>query len=112
MEINEIIAVPSPHSSDQCPFCPKPKPEKFTTYPGGKAASGTKLGKIMKNPPSMEGGARPKDGQPNRQGNPSPKPYPNPQLVHPDFPRPDSTKILSGPYTYEAHHLIPGKEKM
>jgi|SoiMethySBSTD1v2_1073268.scaffolds.fasta_scaffold167125_2 hypothetical protein len=112
MEINEIIAVPSPHTPDECPFCPKPKQEPFTTYPGGSAASGTKLGSIMADPPSMEGGARPKDGEANRQGKASPKPRPNPPLTHPDFDRPDGSVILSGPFSYEAHHLIPGKETM
>ena len=112
MEIGEIISLPSPHTPEKCPFCPMPKPEPFTTYPGGQAASGTTLGKIMADPAMMEGGARPKNGESQRQGEPSAKPRPNPPLSHPDFNRPDGSLIVSGPYSYEAHHLIPGKEAM
>ena len=112
MEIGEIISLPSPHTPDECPFCPMPKPESFTTYPGGRAASGTTLGKIMAEPDSIEGGARPKNGQPERQSKPAAKTKPAPPLSHPDFDRPDGSVIVSGPYSYEAHHLIPGKEKL
>lgn len=104
MEMGEIISLPEPHVPEKCPFCPPPKDEDFTTYPGAKA-SGSTLGDIMKNPAdlvSKQEQARPKDGGPERQSKPSSKPRPDPPLAHPTF----------GPYSYEAHHLIPGKQPL
>lgn len=101
MEIGEIIGLPSPHLPEKCPFCPTPKDEGFVTHPGKKAV-GTKLGQIMDDPTKLEGDARPKDGGADRQGKQDPKPKPNPPLSHPTF----------GPYSYEAHHLIPGSQKL
>ncbi|NMO19242.1 AHH domain-containing protein [Pyxidicoccus fallax] len=104
MEMGEIIAMPPPHIAEKCPFCPPPKDEDFVSHPGAKA-SGTTLAQIMVSPEdlvSKQAGARPKDGGAERQAKPSAKPKPNPPLSHPTF----------GPYSYEAHHLIPGKQDL
>ncbi|MBP1762757.1 MAG: hypothetical protein H6Q64_2299 [Firmicutes bacterium] len=104
LEINEIIAMASSHVSDKCPFCPVPKNEDFVSHPGAEAL-GTTLAEIMIDPAQLvpkQANARPKDGANERQAQPSKKPKPNPPLVHPIF----------GPYSYEAHHLIPGKQNL
>jgi hypothetical protein len=51
---------------------------------------------------SKDGGCRPKKGDARQQQPSSEKHMPNPPLEHPTF----------GAYTYEAHHLIPGTEKV
>lgn len=102
MDMGEIISMPSPHVPEKCPFCPMPKDEDFVSHPGAKAL-GTTLAEIMNNPAQLvpkQPGARPKDGGAERQAKPSAKPKPDPPLEHPTF----------GPYSYEAHHLIPGKQ--
>lgn len=106
MDIGEIISAAAPHGAEnsECPFCPSPEGEDFTTYPG-RTALGTTLGEIMVEPtqlPSKQSGCRPKDGNTNRQNAASSKERPNPPLSHPAF----------GAYSYEAHHLIPGKQKL
>src|SRR3954470_2107757 len=104
MEMGEIISLPTPHAPEKCPFCPTPKDEDFTTYPGAKAL-GTTLDEIMTSPADLvtkQLKARPKDGGAERQAKPSAKPRPNPPLVHPKY----------GPYSYEAHHLIPGDQPL
>jgi len=108
MEICEIIAPAATHEGTdiECPFCPAPKEKKdeFTTYPGA-AKSESRLKDIMDDPLSLESkesGARPKKGEPNQQQPASAKHHPEQPLEHPIF----------GAYTYEAHHLIPGTEKV
>lgn len=106
MEISEIIAAPSMHETEdhECPFCPPPGPEEnFTTYPGSEKNE-DRLKSIMAKPSSLgsEGNPRPKEGQPGQQKPASAKHAPAPPLQHPVF----------GAYTYEAHHLIPGTEKV
>jgi len=104
MEIGEPLSPPDVHTPEKCPFCPPAKDEDFTTHPGS-AALGTTLAEIMVSPGQLvgkQGGARPKDGNPERQAIPSTKPKPNPPLMHPNY----------GAYSYEAHHLIPGKQDL
>lgn len=108
MEICEIIAPAVSHNetNNECPFCPPPEEneKKFTTY-AGIAKSENKLKDIMADPSILESkdsGARPKKGESNQQQPSSTKLQPVPPLEHPIFKA----------YTYEAHHLIPGKEKV
>jgi hypothetical protein len=109
MEIGEVISTPGIHATpeDDCPFCPTPREEdkkKFKTYPG-KDKDASRLVAIMENPDllsSEDSRSRPKKGEPNQQQAASKKPYPASPLTHETF----------GPYTYEAHHLIPGNEKV
>ncbi|MCP3168088.1 AHH domain-containing protein [Myxococcus qinghaiensis] len=104
MEMGEVISQASAHDPEKCPFCPATKDEDFVSHPGAKA-TGTVLGKIMVAPdelPSQQGGARPKDGGEQRQAKSKAQPRPSPPLSHPEF----------GPYSYEAHHLIPGKQRL
>lgn len=98
------IAVAGPHDEkSECPFCPPPKDETFSSVLGSKALS-TTLGFIMEEPEklgkSIEATARPKDGKEHRQSKVDEKLAPTPPLMHDEF----------GPYSYEAHHCIPGKQ--
>lgn len=105
MEVQEPVAPPgADHQSDKCPFCPLPKDEDFTTHPGAKAL-GTTLAAIMEDPSSLvskQSAARPKDGAAERQPTAETRSRPNPPLEHPVY----------GAYSYEAHHLIPGKQDL
>lgn len=104
MEMNEPVASDAGHTTpnSECPFCPTPPScESFKTYPGS-AKSEPQLKQAMANPANLESGARPKQGAPNQQQEAARKALPEPPLEHPEF----------GAYTYEAHHLIPGKERV
>jgi len=86
-EINELVAPPQPHSPGddvECPFCPAPKPEDFTTYPGARNKSSV-LEDVMIDPGclvSKQSGARPKDGNEHRQRPSGAKPKPDPIFHH------------------------------
>jgi hypothetical protein len=106
MDIGEIIAPPAMHTSadPECPFCPVEKKKPFKTFPGASKNEDA-LRDIMANPsvlPSRQASARPKTGAAEEQKASGAKVAPNPALQHPTY----------GAYTYEAHHLIPGTEKV
>lgn len=106
MEIGEIIAPPGmSHASDpECPFCPLEKAKPFKTYPGASKNEDA-LRDVMANPsvlPSRQSSARPKTGGADEQATSRAKVARTPPFQHPVF----------GNYTYEAHHLIPGTEKV
>ncbi len=88
--------------SADCPFCPEEPPEKWTTHPGS-ANKSSALAAVMAKPsalPDRQSGARPKNGEPNRQREDRPEPKP----VHP-------AKAID-PCSFEAHHLISGKQAL
>ncbi|MDH5651288.1 MAG: AHH domain-containing protein [Gammaproteobacteria bacterium] len=108
MEIGEIISPAICHTEEEkeCPFCTTPKEEKkdYKTYAGADKDE-NRLKDIMADPSvlsSKDSGAREKNGNPNQQQRSTPKIPPVPPLSHDVY----------GIYTYEAHHLIPGKEKV
>jgi hypothetical protein len=108
MEIIEIISPAFSHDSEEkeCPFCTSPKDEKddYVTYPGAEKNEAN-LKDIMADPSSLtskENNTREKMGKPNQQQPSCSKTPPEPSLSH----------DIYGTYTYEAHHLIPGKEKI
>jgi len=108
MQIGEIVAPPVPHSTpnEDCPFCPPPDDKKFTTYAGAEKSE-SRLKSIMADPSklaSLESNARPKLGEADQQNASSARNYPSSPLVHPE--------ARFGVYSYEAHHLIPGTEKV
>jgi hypothetical protein len=106
-EVLELMnpAVDHPvNQSKDCPFCPMPKQEDFTTHPGEANNSGH-LESIMEDPDCLvgkQGGARPKDGKDQRQGKATEKPKPNPIFRNNKY----------GAYSSEAHHLISGNQAM
>lgn len=103
-ELGEIIAPPVGHKNpnEKCPFCPPKARKGYKTYPGS-ANNSSKLEKIMENPGDLvseQAGARPQtsaedDGWVIEQ----PKPRAR---------RKDDKKL----YTFQAHHLISGKQAM
>lgn len=106
MQIGEPMTAPDVHGpeNDKCPFCPAEEPPKFTSYPGADNNSKI-LAKLMEQPGqlvSQQSNARPKDGKKGNQGPSSPRPYPEKPFTHP----------LHGKYSYEAHHLISGKQAL
>jgi hypothetical protein len=106
-EINELVAPPAPHSPGKdadCPFCPAPEPEAFTTHPG-EANDSKVLEAVMEDPGCLvgkQGGARPKDGNEQRQSTSQAKPKPNPIFRNNKW----------GAYSSEAHHLISGNQAL
>jgi hypothetical protein len=106
-EINELVAPPEPHSpgsDEDCPFCPEPEPEKFTTHPGS-ANDSSVLENVMADPGCLagkQGGARPKDGSDQRQRASQAKPKPDPIFRNNKW----------GAYSAEAHHLISGNQAL
>lgn len=106
MELLELFNPPVVHTEpeEKCPFCPIPEEKKFTTYAGAKKSEAN-LRDIMAEPnklTSKESGTRPKKGEQDQQNEPDARKMPSPPREHPEF----------GAYTFEAHHLIPGKEKI
>jgi hypothetical protein len=84
--------------NEKCPFCPEePEEPEYKTFPGEKNNS-TALGVIMLDPrklTSRQSGVRPKLGKQFQQS------------------KPDSRKRdKSKPYTFQAHHLISGKQAL
>jgi len=104
-EIGEIIAPPVPHTkpNDKCPFCPPKARKGYTTYPGSANNSG-KLEDIMEKPDSLlekQSGARPQTGATDADGWDIEQEKPGPRKKDPNRH-----------YTFQAHHLISGKQAM
>ncbi|MGK3989110.1 AHH domain-containing protein [Sorangium sp. So ce136] len=103
-ELGEIISPPGSHSDEdpECPFCPGETPTIYTSY-GGKENNSGVLGAVMEEPSCLtarQSGARPKQGEKDQQDESDPQPYP----VKPFTIREHDA------YSYEAHHLISGKQ--
>jgi len=104
-ELGEIIAVEVGHDEpdEDCPFCPPPDVPGFTTYPGS-ANNSRKLETIMEDPGALlqqQSGARPQTNRKDANGW-------DQEQVEPDAREKDSTKT----YTFQAHHLISGKQAL
>jgi hypothetical protein len=99
-DIGEIIAPAIGHETpnDKCPFCPPKARKGYTTYSGVDNDS-ERLHEIMEDPsclPKKQSGARPQvDDSEIEQ--PTPKPRKKP---------------VGKPYTFQAHHLISGKQAL
>ncbi|WP_437762365.1 AHH domain-containing protein [Sorangium sp. So ce281] len=105
-EIGEIISPPRAHSDEdpECPFCPGETPKVYTTY-GGKENNSGVLGAVMEEPSCLttrQSSARPKQGEKDQQGKSDPQPYPVEPFTLPEHDA----------YSYEAHHLISGKQAL
>jgi len=105
-ELNEMIAVAFVHElpSEKCPFCPPKARAGYTTYAGDDNNS-KKLEQIMEQPAkltSLQGGARPQTGKCDDNG------WPLEQFGPPTARKKDQSKS----YTFQAHHLISGKQAM
>ena len=104
-ELNELIANGCVHESPsaKCPFCPPKARKGYKTYPGS-ANNSSKLADIMEDPSkltSLQGGARPQTGKEDSDGRPNEQSKPGPR-------KKDKTRT----YTFQAHHLISGKQAM
>lgn len=104
-ELGEIIAVEVGHDEPDpdCPFCPPPKNKPYTTYPGSANNSG-KLEKIMTDPSKLtseQSDARDQTAAVDDKGYDQEQPRPAKRLK-------DDTKW----YTFQAHHLISGKQAL
>jgi hypothetical protein len=103
-EVGELIASPRGHTkpNEKCPFCPPKARKGYKTYPGASNNS-SKLEKIMEEPScltSQQSGARPQteaedDGWVIEQEPPDPR-----------------TRDRRLWHTFQAHHLISGKQAM
>jgi hypothetical protein len=126
MQIGELIhIVLGLLAPDRCPFCKdKSTSPTYTTYKGDTNKSGI-LGDLMKCPEELtnkQSGARPKDGNENRQSQDTAKPQPalddSGEFTEPPIFRDDTTiypALTGGPigiYGNEAHHAISGNECM
>lgn len=100
-EIGEIISPPGAgrHAKNNasCPFCPEEPADPWTTFAGARNNSQV-LAALLKSPGALsekQSGARPKDGAKHRQAEDDASP-----------PPPSKT------WSFEAHHLISGKQAL
>ena len=106
-EIGESVGLPfarqHERSSEHCPFCPEEKPpEPWTTYAGAKNHSGV-LRDLLVEPETLghrQPNARPKDGAKQRQ------------RADRRAPQPTFKTRAHGEYSFEAHHLVSGKQAL
>jgi hypothetical protein len=104
-ELGELIAVPVGHDDpdEDCPFCPPPDVKGYTTFPGSANNSG-KLEDIMEDPGCLlekQSGARPQTSRKDKDGWQQ-------EQRKPRARKKDNSKK----YTFQAHHLISGKQAL
>jgi hypothetical protein len=109
MELKELIAIPTDHVEEKCPFCPLEELKEYKTYSGDDNDS-TALSAIMVDPTQLESKqskARPKDGEDGNQSKSDAQPLP---------PQSKEARLWIdkgfGPFSSEAHHLISGKQAL
>jgi hypothetical protein len=107
-EVIELLNAAVDHKANQskdCPFCPIPPIEQFTTK-SGKDNDSSVLEDVMVKPSVLPGkqggGVRPKNGKAHRQRTAKTKKKPNPIFQNRKW----------GKYSAEAHHLISGNQAM
>lgn len=103
-QLGELIALAVGHKNpnEKCPFCPPKARKGYTTYPGSANDSGS-LEKIMENPGDLlekQSGARPQTSA-EEDGWVIEQPKPRARV-----------KNEKKTYTFQAHHLISGKQAM
>jgi|JI9StandDraft_2_1071091.scaffolds.fasta_scaffold90653_2 hypothetical protein len=100
-ELGESVTLSLPGVHDAktsaCPFCPEEPAANWTTFAGARNNSRV-LAEVLRDPSSLtnkQAGARPKRDEAHQQPKDKPSPYPE-----------------SPTYTFEAHHLISGKQAL